>query len=464
MNAWAAIYLWSLVSGNETFKNLAIYGYTTQYEAIKYYYFNMYSSDPDKRIWEKSPSGYNHISTAMLYDNRFRWSTHWNSSDAQSIMGIQVLPLTPSMLYLGYNTSYAADFYNEYNAGRSGNSVSSNAWRDIWLRFKALFDGPGALSDFNAFDPNGDNKGFPDTYATAPDYAGDDGSSMSFSYHFINFFNALGQVDTGYYADTPSFLVMNKGGVRTYIAYNPDKTNSKSVIFKARSGGSAGTMTVPPGALAKTSNFTDFEYEYDAAVVPPNGISVQIADSSGTPKSSLIWDPSVFKTSTSISPHYLDISVNYNYANWKAVIYTDNKSSVTVASLPFSGNISSYTVSGFVASHNASNEMLPIFWRAVSTDSYTQDYLFDASDYGWSCWNPMRDVSSFTAPDLHIGSEEIRFIDARGFKHNRASENVYDYLELKPDWKMRLYFMADFSKAVKTQYKANIVVHTILDE
>jgi hypothetical protein len=294
---------------------------------------------------------------------------------------------------------------------------------------------------------------------------------MSFSYHFIHFFNALGQVDTGYYADTPSFLVMNKSGTRTFIAYNPNDS-PLSVHFYARSGSGSpsvpngGTMSIPPGALAKTSDFTNIEYEYDNTSVPSGGISVQIADNSETDKPSLIWASSAFKTSTSISPDYLEISVNYNYPNWKAVIYTDNKSSFTAAALPFSGDISSNTISGFVCSHDASAKMLPMFWRAVSTDSYNQGDLFDGSnyDYSYSFWNPMRDVSSFTSSnDLNLDSEEIRFIDARGFKQ-RIVDDGYEYAELMPDWKMRIYFMADFSKAVKTDYKAKIIVHTILDE
>ncbi|MDR3113690.1 MAG: hypothetical protein LBU09_04870, partial [Endomicrobium sp.] len=177
------------------------------------------------------------------------------------------------------------------------------------------------------------------------------------------------------------------------------------------------------------------------------------------------WDASAFKTSNAISQNYLDISVNYNYPNWKAVIYTDNKSSFSVADLPFSGNISSDTVSGLVGSYNASTQMLPIFWRVVSTDSYNQDSLFDSSniDYSYSFWNPMRDVSSFIDPYLNLSSEEIRFIDTRGLKV-RADSGAYEYAELRPDWKMRIYFMSDFSKAAKTQYKANIIVHSILDE
>jgi hypothetical protein len=446
MNAWAGIFLWGLATGNTEWINLAVYGYTTQYEAIKNYYFNM-----DGDIW--SASNFNHKSVGILYDSRFTWTLHWTPQETQSVMGIQVLPLTPSMLYLGYNTSYAESFYTEYWTRRGG-GAGDTFWRDIWLRFQSLFNAPKALADWETANMP---VHFPDTFdGQTPGMSGDDGSSMSFSYHFINFFNSLGAVDTGYYADTPSFLVMNKSGERTYIAYNPDKNNSKNVIFKTRAGGNVGTMPVPAGAIAKTKDFTDFEYEYDRTAVTSDEILVKVLDSSGTPAASLVFDGEDFKTPNSVSDSYMDITLNYNYAQWKALIYTDNKSSFTTADLNFEGNIASHTVSGLVCSHNASDEMLPIYWRAVSsTITYTKEQLFDG-DASWDYWNPMRDVSSFTDPHLNKDSEEIRFMDKRGFRYGWNSANNYG--DLPAEWKIKIYFMSDFSKAIKTHYKANIVI------
>lgn len=265
MNAWAGIYLWGMVTNNTDWIKLAIYGYTTQYESAKNYYFNM-----DGDIW--NINDYDHASVGVLYDGSFNWGLFWSPVITQSVMGIQVMPLTPSMLYLGYNTDYARNFYNEMWARRGTTSNQENFWRDIWLRFKALFDAPGALDDWHA--ANLPAK-FNNHSANNP-FLGDDGSSLSYSYHFINFFNALGTVDTGYYADYPSFLVMNKDGARTFLAYNPDQSNSKTVRFYRRSGGTGpvvpngGSMTIPPGTLAKTGNFTEFEYyDTDTSDSPP---------------------------------------------------------------------------------------------------------------------------------------------------------------------------------------------------
>jgi len=262
MNAWAGIYLWGLATGNQDWINLAVYGYTTQYEATKNYYLNM-----DGDIWQRSV--FNHISIGMLVDDSFRWGLWWDPQITQTVMGIQVMPLTQSMLYLGYNTTYAQNYYNEMWAGRDSSLGRDNFWKDVWLRFKALYDGAGALADWDSANLPAN---FPDTWDTTG--LGDDGSSMSYSYFFIHFFNALGTVDTGYYADQPSFLVMNKNGARTFIAYNPDKTNAKTVHFykRASSAGPAvpnnGTMTIPPGAMAETQDFANFKYSSTEVTAP----------------------------------------------------------------------------------------------------------------------------------------------------------------------------------------------------
>ncbi|MDR1940751.1 MAG: hypothetical protein LBQ47_00275 [Endomicrobium sp.] len=274
MNAWAGIYLWGLVTGNNSYIDLGVYGYTTQYEAIKNYYFNMdvNSSDPDRRIWQRSE--FNHANVGMLFDNEFNWGLWWDPKITQTVMGIQVLPLTPSMLYLGYDTTYAQSFYNEMWAGRD--TSKNNFWRDVWLRFKALFDAPGALTDWTAANMP---TNFPDTWNQG---LGDDGSSLSYSYHFLHFFNALGSVDTDYYSDSPSFLVMNKNGTRTFIAYNTD-TTTKTVHFYKRSSatgapavpGSA-TVSIAPRQIADTQDFVNVTFT-NMAITAVNYESVDLA-------------------------------------------------------------------------------------------------------------------------------------------------------------------------------------------
>lgn len=635
MNSWAAVYLWGIVTGNGSLVDLAVYGYTTQYEATKNYYYNI-----DGDIWSRSY--FNHASVGMLFDSAYRWSLWWDPKITQTVMGIQVLPLTPSLLYMGYDTDYARMFYNEMWTGRD--QTKNNLWRDIWLRYESLFDAPRALADWDSANLP---VNFPDTFNTG---IGDDGSSLSFSYHFIHFFNAMGTVDTSYYAGDPSFLVTNKNGERTFFAYNPDKNNYKTVNFYKRAAASApavpngGSMTIPPGMMAQTKDFTQFKYSgtdtsysanestntnrdvysiysdnfigavvggnayqdnlaldaweatvtfnpeesflnsfegknylsvtrnngdwggwgfrfADGAVnmasyyngrievsiklgspssvagdfeigfesiagqmwfklsdlgfdqtltswqtvsIPLNGASNSMisqtslsyvtlpfimrhnagnaqnqwgipvyidsvlwkkADPSAyftaelkkrgqnLPDSSITWLTSDYRQENAVAQQYIQIGLNYVDGNsWGLQMYTDNKSSVTVAAHVFTGNISTDTASGLVNSRNTSLPMLPMRWRpAPSTIEETEIFLPQWQDP----WKFFRDVSAFDdSTGLHSGCDEIKFMDRRGFRYNAA-----DYGSLPDDKKIRLYFIADFTNARRNSlYGANLVI------
>lgn len=235
MNAWAGIYLWGLACKNRELMDLGAYGYTTEYEASKEYFFDM-----SGEIYGGTP--YAHKGVGILWENEAVYNLHFEPRISQTIKGIQVLPLTPSMLYLGYNTDYARAYYDEMLATAG---FPLNTWKDIWLRYKALFDAPGALNDFSA-----------------GGFIAEQGSSLAYSYHFINFFNAYGSVDTGFFSDGESFCVMNKSGQRNYIAFNNSADSYKTVVFKSFAGGAlAGSMSVPPMTTAVTKDFVEFKYD-----------------------------------------------------------------------------------------------------------------------------------------------------------------------------------------------------------
>ena len=80
MNSWAAVYLWGIATGNGSLVDLAVYGYTTQYEATKNYYYNI-----DGDIWSRSY--FNHASVGMLFDSAYRWSLWWDPKITQTVMG-----------------------------------------------------------------------------------------------------------------------------------------------------------------------------------------------------------------------------------------------------------------------------------------------------------------------------------------------------------------------------------------
>lgn len=229
MNTWSAIYLWGLATDNKEYENLGVYLYCNEYEAIKYYYF-----DTDGNILK---SDYNHNSVGILYGGSSSYTTFF-SSRPEHINGIQILPLTPSMTYLAYDKTYIEDFYNALGTTPS----TTETWYDIWARLVSLYDPSTALTNFEEY--KSENP--------------EDGSSKSFTYHFINFFNKYGTLDfdenTKYSADVPSYIVLNDNGTKTYGAYNPHKS-TKYIHFYSN-GADLGYLTVKGKSFALTQELS----------------------------------------------------------------------------------------------------------------------------------------------------------------------------------------------------------------
>ena len=103
MNAWSAIYLWGLITQNKELENLGIYLYSNEYQAIKYYYF-----DIDRNILKGE---YKHNSIGRLFGGLVCYDLFFEPQIPQTIKGIQLLPMTPAMTYLAYDKEYARNFY-----------------------------------------------------------------------------------------------------------------------------------------------------------------------------------------------------------------------------------------------------------------------------------------------------------------------------------------------------------------
>ncbi|WP_052571234.1 glycosyl hydrolase [Endomicrobium proavitum] len=294
MNAWAGIYLWGVATNNPDLIALGIYLYTTEYAAIKEYFFDMDGTTYSGTPWA-------HKSIGRLYDNRVSYDLWWTPQITQTILGIQVLPLTPSMLYLGYNPTFSQSFYNEMWNGRDTGG-NANLWKDIWLRYKSLFDGAGALTDWNSWNP---------TSSSDAEF----GSSLTLSYHFINFFNKLGTVNTNYYATESGgavvpFTTMQSASGPVYIAYN-NSNAYKTVNFYTKAGASVGSAAVPPYTTIQTGDFNDYKYDslramystntWYALAVDKYGDSVRVSSIAAPPVNSTYYVtlPAVFRVTHS---------------------------------------------------------------------------------------------------------------------------------------------------------------------
>ena len=225
MNAWSAIYLWGLVTGNKNYEKLGIYLYSNEYEAIKYYYF-----DIDGNIL--TLLNYGHNSIGRLFAGYVSYDLYFYPMYSQTIKGIQILPMTPAMTYLVYDKNYISEFYDS-TLDEPGVPKNPVMWYDIWARLIALYDPSKALMNFDTYKEN-------DV---------DEGSTKSFTYYFIHFFDKYGTPVFNYSADQSSYMVLDKGGTKTYCAYNPSNS-LKNVKFYNSSGEFLGYLYVPKKSFA----------------------------------------------------------------------------------------------------------------------------------------------------------------------------------------------------------------------
>ena len=227
MNAWSAIYLWGIITGNKDCEKLGIYLYSNEYEAIKYYYF-----DIDEVVLTPD---YGHNSVGRLFGGYVSYDLFFYPMCPQTIKGIQLLPMTPAMSYLSFDKTYLEKFYN---ATLNESLSDPKMWYDIWARLIALYNPSKALSHF-------------DTYKMDDV---DEGSSKSFTYHFINFFDKYGLPVFDYTSDQSSYMVLDKDGTKTYCVYNPD--NNRKYVHFYLNGTDLGYLAVKGKSFALTQELS----------------------------------------------------------------------------------------------------------------------------------------------------------------------------------------------------------------
>ncbi|MDR0676705.1 MAG: T9SS type A sorting domain-containing protein [Elusimicrobiota bacterium] len=247
MNAWAGIYLWGLLADKEDYKKLGIFGYTTEYSAIQNYWYNL-----DGDIY---PISYNKKSIGILFGGKVIYNVWFDSSSVgnflnEFVFGIQMLPLNPTSLYLGYNEQYLNDNYNSFL--NTNSRQDARTWQDIFWQYIAMFNSSNAISKMVA---NIDKIQF-------------ESSNKPYLYYWINSFSKFGKIDTSVYANISSAAVFEKAGEKTYLVFNANKSTSKTVTFRNRlTNVTLGHYIVPPNTLVLLNKLPN------SSVVPPTPIN-----------------------------------------------------------------------------------------------------------------------------------------------------------------------------------------------
>ncbi len=194
MNAWTGIILWGQATGDRRTRDLGIYLYTTEMEAINAYWFDV--------LGRFRPPSFRRSTLTMIWGGKGTYET-WFSGKPEIKHGINWLPFHGGSLYLGLYPEYVRRNYDDLAAER-GNTDWQD-WADLVWMYRALDDPADAMRMFEA---------------RPASFKPEAGNSIANAYHWIGNLAALGHVDCTVTADYPLYAVFRSSAGRTHVVYN----------------------------------------------------------------------------------------------------------------------------------------------------------------------------------------------------------------------------------------------------
>lgn len=266
--SWVAMYLWGVLSEDDTYRDAGIFGFTNEMEAIKQYWFD-YDGDNWVEDWPYEV-------VAQVYGGGNFYGTFFGGQPLYCY-GIQWLPVSEYLMYYGMNQTRAAEIYQgllddtedamvkaEIAARKEGKSEeeiqktlkdypqADNGWQHITWTFLAQTNPSLALEKFNE---NADKVQRTDQANT---------------YWFIHAMKEYGYktdeiIATG---DLSATVYYNEGTDKyTANVWNPCDV-SKTVTFVNASGATLGTANVGAKSLVSFEVEKNGGFAYTQAQTP----------------------------------------------------------------------------------------------------------------------------------------------------------------------------------------------------
>ncbi|WP_186577096.1 glycosyl hydrolase [Aquibacillus kalidii] len=359
MNAWAGLILWGEATNDEKVRDLGIYLYTTEMNAINEYWFdvNENTHHPD----------FGRSTASMIWGGKTVGDGVWWTANPEEVHGINWLPITGASLYLTHYPEYTATNYNALVSENGGTNF--DVWEDLIYMYRAISDPGDAKSLYNE---------------NIADMVPEAGNSKANMYHWIYNLDAIGNADPTVTADYPIYAVFNKNGHKTYVVYNmTDQT--------------------------KTVHFSDGH----SVTVAPNSFSTGNGEGSGDPGND--GDPS------EPSPDAVTLPAKIEAENYTAMNGVEHETTTddgggenigyihTGDWLEYSINVpeaGTYNLEYRVASQTSNGQ---VQFQSVSNTLATTDI---PNTGGWQNWQTVTETV-----DLAAGEQTVR-IYATGFDFN----------------------------------------------
>lgn len=228
VNAWVGLILWGELTGQTALRDLGVFLFTSEVQAINYYWFDVH-----KLVLAPE---YKNVEVSMLFGGMYAHNTWWTDEPRQ-IKGINLLPITTASTYLGKYPDYVRlnlealgpeTALYERVGKRPVNPPPRDIWQDVFAKYQALAEPAQALAAW-------------DRWGSV-----EVGESRTHTLHFLMSLDAMGSPDSSITADTPLYAVFRDGaGRRTYLAYNA-AAEAKLVRFS-----DGKTIQVPPRSLGQ---------------------------------------------------------------------------------------------------------------------------------------------------------------------------------------------------------------------
>ncbi|MFC0216591.1 discoidin domain-containing protein [Paenibacillus chartarius] len=221
---WVGQYMWSMLTGNQAYRDASIFGFTTELKAVEEYWFNY-----DQDNWLPA---YTHKSVGQVYGSSNFFGTFFNGNPVY-VYGIHWLPTAEYLTSYGFDKAKAAALYNGFVTDNGGPETD---WYHIVWPIQSLNDPQAVLNKWN-----------PSIMQQ---------NEVFNTYWFIHNMATLGQRTKDIWASGWSSATVYKNGAGySALVWNP--TSAPVTVTFRNAAGVTGSATVAAKSLAKVNPLTN---------------------------------------------------------------------------------------------------------------------------------------------------------------------------------------------------------------
>lgn len=238
MQGWGGMYLLGVALGDNELRDAGIFGWVSESRATAEYWFdrhgtaidaNFHTGDAtDKDDFNIDYAKFTHKKDGVV-DYIQPWSSNltshgigwwtWFGGDPVFMQGIQWMPISPALDYLGEDKDFAEWDYQylmrikehagwDGQGGIGGATLRDSDWGNVVLSYRQWGDPDDAAAIFD----EGWAEGWP-TMTTS--------STNGITYFVTHSHRSYGDIDWTVTANYPTARAYNKGGQKYHVAYNP---------------------------------------------------------------------------------------------------------------------------------------------------------------------------------------------------------------------------------------------------